>query len=136
MRTADSIEELKAANSVQPKKDGRVKNGRHPNCRANLKPWKKGQSGNPSGLPGYDVSAYICRRIIEDNQEQIYEGMGGAVAKGNAYAFSVVADRGYGKLTERREVSVEVTVTDKLLNARKRLLEKRNGNSDTTDTIQ
>jgi hypothetical protein len=136
MKTADSIEELKAANPLQPKKkDGRAGNGRHPRSRANLKPYKKGESGNPSGLPGYDVSAFICRRIIEDNQEQIYQGMGNAVVKGNAYAFSVVSDRGYGKLTEKREISVEVSVNSKLLEARKRLLEKRNGNSDTTSTI-
>lgn len=135
MRTADSIEEQSSQQPVTKKK-GRGGWQGNKNSLKGLKPWPKGVSGNPSGLPGCDMGAVIARHVLEQNKEAIYAGLSKVAAQGNAYAFKELCERGYGKLTERREVSVEVTVTDKLLNARKRLLEKRNGNSDTTDTIQ
>lgn len=75
--------------------------GRHPNSRkgnANLKPFPKGVSGNPGGLPGTDVAALIARRVFEGSQVAACEAFAEQLAMGNAYAFSVLADRGYGKI--------------------------------------
>jgi len=80
----------------------------HPNSRkgnANLKPFPKGVSGNPGGLPGTDVAARIARRIFEGNEAAIYEGMGKALFEGRAYDFSVLADRAYGKIKDKHDLS-------------------------------
>jgi hypothetical protein len=85
-----------------------VGRGRHPNSRkgnANLKPFPKGVAGNPGGLPGTDVAARIARRIFEGNEAAIYEGMGRALLEGRAYDFSVLADRAYGKIKDKHELS-------------------------------
>ena len=71
---------------------------------ANLKPFPKGVSGNPGGVPKYDVAAELARAVIEGNQELIYKAFVKALSKGNAYAFQVLSDRGFGKLRERIEV--------------------------------
>tara|TARA_R100000995_G_scaffold82684_1_gene56931 strand:- start:77 stop:430 length:354 start_codon:yes stop_codon:yes gene_type:complete len=44
-KTTDSRKDFSV---VTEKTDGR---GKHPNSRANLKEWEKGESGNPSGRP-------------------------------------------------------------------------------------
>lgn len=101
-KTAQFIEE---SNSLKPAKpSGR---GTHPNSRANLKikPFPKGVSGNPGGKPKYDVAAEIARMIIEENREEAYKGLAKALCKGNAYVFKELADRGYGKLKESKEVT-------------------------------
>lgn len=52
--------------------------GKHPNSRkgnANLKPFPKGLSGNPGGLPGTDVAARIARLVFEIDGAQIAAGM-------------------------------------------------------------
>lgn len=110
-RTAQSIEEHKAAVSTEPKGknkrgDGR---GKHPNSRkgdTNLKPFPPGVSGNPGGLPGTDIAALIARRAFEQNEQQVTEGMVAQLRKGNAYAFSVLADRAYGKVKETQQVEL------------------------------
>jgi hypothetical protein len=82
--------------------------GRHPNSRkgnSNLKPFPKGLSVNPGGLPGTAVSARIARRIFEENEAAIYEGMGKALLEGRACDFSVLADRAYGKIKDKHEFS-------------------------------
>lgn len=109
-RTAQSIEEHKSAVSAEPNGKNKRGNGRgkHPNSRkgdANLKPFPPGVSGNPGGLPGTDLAALIARRAFESNEREIAQGMVAQLRKGNAYAFSVLADRGYGKIKDR--VSLE-----------------------------
>src|ERR1700679_808320 len=114
MRTADSIEETKAAKSLKGAsselgRDGKRKGkrGKHPNSLKALKvaPWPKGVSGNPGGLPGYDVSAQLARAVIEENREAIYIGLAKAAITGNAYVFKEVSERGYGKLKETLDVT-------------------------------
>jgi hypothetical protein len=128
-KTAEFIEEQKAAVSTEGsgKKRG-IGRGKHPNSRkgnANLKPFPKGVSGNPGGLPGTDLAAIAARRIFEQNADSIIEGMATQLKKGNAYAFSVLANRAYGKVKDRVEhtgadgVPLEVTV--RLRKARSRM---------------
>lgn len=99
-KTAATIEQV---NSQQaPKTDGRKRNGRNPNSRKNLvAPWGPGESGNPSGKPGFDVAAYLCRRAIEQNQEAIYAGLSAGLIGCNAYLLQVCSDRAYGKTSQK-----------------------------------
>ena len=92
MRTAETIEEAKAATSLKAKKSGKNtkkraddKRGKHPNSVNNLKPYVPGVSGNPGGLPGYDVAAALARAAIEGFQQEAYLGFGKQLANGNAY---------------------------------------------------
>ena len=123
-RTAQFIEENKEKSSAgkrlgKPRKDGKPRKI-NPKSLANLRPipWKKGQSGNPSGLPGTDLAALSARRFFE--QHPTVEEF--ATPKGfNAYAFSVLADRGYGKLHEKHDVTVTGSLALKLEEARRRV---------------
>jgi hypothetical protein len=118
-RTAQQIEERKSVNAPNPKPPS--KRGKHPNSRKNLRPpWPKGKSGNPGGMPGTDLAAAIARRAFEDNPGEILAGFADQLSKGNAYAFSVLADRGYGKLKEKIEHSGVIGLADRLANIRKR----------------
>lgn len=74
---------------------------------AHLAPFqfKPGQSGNPGGRQKNDTAADIARAIFRNNPEAVYKALGKALLKGNAYAFTQLADRAFGKLKE----SVEVT---------------------------
>lgn len=72
----------------------------HPNSLANLvAPWQPGQSGNPAGRPK-DVAGEISRAAFENNRENIYQAVAEKLLSGDAYAFSVHSDRGYGKLKQ------------------------------------
>jgi hypothetical protein len=115
-RTAQKIEEAKEAKASEtetpePKRNKRGNlRGMHPNtlaaARRNKGPhFPKGVSGNPGGLPGVDMAALIARRTFEQDSESVAEGMAAQLRKGNAYAFSVLADRGYGKVKEKHEVT-------------------------------
>lgn len=65
----------------------------------NLKPWRKGQSGNPGGRPKRDLPAEIAAAIFEENHAEIYRAMFKALLKGNPKVFAVLADRAYGRVT-------------------------------------
>lgn len=125
-RTAQTIEEHKSVSSPNhsPKNDRR---GTHPNSKKNLTaPFIKGVSGNPGGKPKYDIAAEIARAVIEGNQEEIYKAFVSALRKGNAYAFSVLADRGYGKVKEIVEHQGTVDVNIQSVRAEiETLLERR-----------
>ena len=99
MKTAETIE---AATSDKAEK--LAKKPRHPNSLKNLKMWKPGESGNPGGRMKGDMSAQISRAIFENNPEMIYKAYAKALAKGQAFAFQVIAERGYGKLVQKQEV--------------------------------
>jgi hypothetical protein len=116
-RTAQFIEETKAKSGAGTETK-QEKRGKHANSRKNLRPaWKTGQSGNPTGLPGTDLAALSARRFFEAHPEiedfQVPKGF-------NAYAFSVLADRGYGKLHEKHDVTVTGILALKLEEARRR----------------
>lgn len=119
-RTAQFIEEQKAAVSTEPNR--KVGRGQHPNSRKNLrpKPWPKGVSGNPGGKPGTDVAALICRRAIEANFKEIYSGISEKLMAGDAYAMQVFAERAYGKMKQEIGLSGSVELVERLKAGRKR----------------
>lgn len=89
--------------SVRTPKETRL--GKHPNSLKNLvAPWPKGVSGNPGGRP-HDVAQKVARAVFEENAEQIYVAMAHSALQGSAYAFSVLAERAYGKVLATVEVS-------------------------------
>lgn len=113
-RTAQFIEAQKSAvisgeaNGKRAVKKPGIGRGNHPNSRkgkANLKhPWPKGVSGNPGGLPGTDLAAQHARRFFEQHPEGIGEKMAEDLKGFNAYGYSVLADRAYGKVRETQRV--------------------------------
>ena len=66
--------------------------------------FKKGESGNPSGLPGTNLSERIARAVLAKYEPQIVEGLGAKLRKGDIQAFSIVSDRADGKLKEKRQI--------------------------------
>lgn len=118
-RTANSIEETKSVtDSKQAVKE--TKRGKHPNSLKNLKPYIPGVSGNPTGKPGYDIAAALARAVIEGAQEDAYRGLAKALAQGNGYVFKELADRGYGKLKEKHEHTLDEDLLKALDEGRKR----------------
>jgi len=106
MKTSDSIERQEERKRAEKRgnfiaqSSGPVSEGRRRSL-ANLKPpFPKGVSGNPGGKPKHDVAAELARAIFENNPQVIYKAFLKAIARGNAYAFATLADRGYGKLKE------------------------------------
>ena len=70
----------------------------------NLKPWKPGQSGNPGGRPKKDIEAEIAQRVFEENADAIYRAMLKALLKGDPEVFAVLADRAFGKCSQKVEI--------------------------------
>ena len=123
MRTADTIAqqtEMQDSKKAEKRSKDGTKRGQHKNCIKNLKPYVPGVSGNPGGLPGYDVAAVLARAVLEGSQEAAYEGLSAQLAKGNAYTFKELADRGYGKLKEKHEHSMSEDMLKALEAGRKR----------------
>ena len=107
MKTARSIEEQTERKKAEKGQTSRVST---PPVKPKLKQrdasriaawrWKPGKSANPGGVPKHDVAAELARAIFENNPQVIYKAFLKAIARGNAYAFATLADRGYGKLKE------------------------------------
>jgi uncharacterized protein DUF5681 len=147
MRTAQSIETSEErkqqtnGKTVRLTKDGKPDGrGKHPNSHTdvgmrfktpqlNPNKWKPGQSGNPSGRPKHDVAREIAKAVFENNKEKLYKAYAKAALRGNAYAFSQLADRAYGKLKERveYEISEYREVSEKALIERITELERELG---------
>ncbi len=105
---------------METKKRGRIEN---------LKPWKPGQSGNPGGRPKRDVASEIARAVFEGNEEAIYRAMLKALKKGNPKVFKELAERGFGKVTQRVEIPGMENLADRLAEARKRVNDARQSNA-------
>ena len=128
MRTANSIE---AQKSVKTPKSS-AKRGTHPKSLANLRPpWKPGECPNPGGKPKHDVASSFARAVIEGSLDVAYAGFSKQLAKGDAYAFTQLAERGYGKLLQKQELTGKdggpvhlAQISDADLNARIAQLER------------
>jgi hypothetical protein len=92
--------------TVGAKKRGRIEN---------LKPWKRGQSGNPGGRPRKNKLADAMRAWLErvdektglTNAELVAAAVGKKALKGSAEAFRVIADRTEGKPSQSVTVTRE-----------------------------
>jgi Family of unknown function (DUF5681) len=118
VKTADTIEEIKASSEQVAEQ---VKVDRAPQIAPFR--WVKGQSGNPGGRPKKDFAAEFARKVLEaqGNEELLAKyatGFARQLAKGNAYTFKELAERGYGKLKETKEVHVYDETPDADLNKR------------------
>lgn len=99
MITAQTIEQAKAQ-KAESGSGAKPKRKMNPNSLANLvAPWTSETKPKSPGRPR-DRAAELSRKIIEQNEEQIYKGLAAKAMAGDAYAFSVLADRGYGKLKQ------------------------------------
>lgn len=65
--------------------------------------FKKGESGNPGGLPGVNLSERIARTVLAKYELQIVEGLGKKLRKGDIGTFAEIADRADGKLKDIHE---------------------------------
>ena len=83
--------------------------------------WKPGQSGNPTGRPKNDVASLIAKRIFEGNEKVVEIAMLKAIKKGSPKVFEVLADRGYGKLSQKVEIPGIEGLADAIAQARKRV---------------
>lgn len=102
MRTAQQIE-ADASLTAKGKSEKKHAPGRNPNSLKNLKPFQPGQSGNPGGRRK-DLSREISRQVFENNPDLAYQA---AVRQAfhTPYGYQVHAERAYGKLVEKREVT-------------------------------
>lgn len=111
MKTAAFIEEQKAAKINADKPEKRHTRGNASQFRGpspdvgKATQFKPGICPNPGGRPKKDWSADIARAVFENNAEAIYKAMLKPLLAGNAYAFKELAERAYGKLKERHELT-------------------------------
>jgi hypothetical protein len=103
-KTADFIAEQQSVKG--PIGSTKTRRGTHPNSLKNLvAPWQPGKSGNPGGKPKHDIAKEIAQAVFSENREAIYKAMSKALLKGNAYVFKEIAERGFGKLTETKQIT-------------------------------
>lgn len=102
-RTAQSIAEKQAQGKPETEsaeKPEGFKRGQHPNSLANLvAPWTPETRPQSPGRPR-DIAGEISRAAMENNRHEIYKAVSEKLIAGDAYAFSVHSDRGYGKLKQ------------------------------------
>jgi hypothetical protein len=121
MRTAETIEREKADREAPDSSGQTVK---HPKTK-HLAPyqWKPGQSGNPGGRK-VDLAKQIARAVFEQNEDAAISAFAKILRKGNAYAFKELADRAYGKVTDKLEVTEKPPTDDADLTSRIAQLER------------
>ena len=83
--------------------------------------FRPGQSGNPGGRPKRDLASEVARAVFEENADAIYRAMLKALLKGDPEVFAVLADRAYGKLTQKVEIPGIENLPEALAEARARI---------------
>ncbi len=66
--------------------------------------FRPGQSGNPGGRPKRDLESEVARAVFEGNADAIYNAMLKALLKGDPEVFAALADRAFGKCSQRVEI--------------------------------
>ena len=82
--------------------------------------FRPGQSGNPGGRPKRDLESEVARAVFEENADAIYRTMLKTLLKGDPEVFAVLADRAYGKLTQKVEIPGIENLPEALAEARAR----------------
>ena len=101
---------------------GKAKSAARERSNANLVLWKKGQSGNPGGRThGGDLAAEIARAVFAKDPAGLMVAMEKAIKKGNVKGFGILAERGYGKLTQKLEIPGIEGLAEAISKARKRV---------------
>jgi len=89
----------------------------HPNSRANLRPWKPGQSGNPKGRPPNMVCwsailTQLLQEVPEGEREteavKLMRALIKAGHKGKVDAIDTVMERTEGKVGQTVQVAVDL----------------------------
>ena len=128
-RTAQQIEESKEIVRCEHGTKHGVHKKRVYGNPDKIKPyqWAKGFCPNPSGRPKNDLAKEIAQAVFAQDPEAIRAAMEKALLKGNAYVFKELADRGYGKVSDKLEMSGNLTVTlaERLESARRALKAKK-----------
>jgi hypothetical protein len=94
--------------------------------------WKPGQSGNPSGRPKKKPITEAYEKLLEDpaNAAEVAQALLDVIkarSKGTVHAAKEMADRVEGPVTNKLELSGEVSLADRLAKARKNAAGLRSG---------
>lgn len=75
--------------------------------------WSKGTSGNPSGMPKdrAEASAYIERRLREEFTDKAVDALMAGAEVGSSQHLLEALNRIAGKVTEKREVTLDLRAT-------------------------
>jgi hypothetical protein len=96
------------------------------NDHKNLKPFKKGQSGNPNGRPKMPNLKEACAAVLADEKDgmtaldAVLKALRNKAIKGDVRAAQELMDRAYGKATQAIDLNAHLSaktlvmiVTDK-----------------------
>ena len=104
MRTRETIEASQSETKNPEQNSGKTPtDGKARRLQNLVAPWTSETAPRNGGRPKKDVAAEIAKQVFENNQELLYKAYSRALAKGQAFAFQVLADRAYGKLKETVE---------------------------------
>jgi hypothetical protein len=98
--------------------------------KTGLRPWKPGESGNPSGRPAgaFVLSRALLRNLTDEKADEIARGLIDKAVRGEMSAIQVLLERLEGKAVQRTEsMSVSVNVLQDALSelSKEELMELR-----------